>query len=142
MKYLVINCWFIFLQSFAIQTVTYPIFIQDYNVYLYPNKGCTGSYLMKIEDSTTINIKLLSCKGEMDVKIYRNGLLQEKGKYINSLGLLKTYKTRTGYNPQKNGFTSEIFISEYYQPLRNGTWTFYKNDSVQKVVYSKGLKQN
>lgn len=80
--------------SFLVPTAIYPIFIKEYNLYLYPEKGCKTVYSLKANDSITLKIDLLSCKGAMNVEVYMKGSLVEKGKYVNSLDLLKTCSNR------------------------------------------------
>jgi hypothetical protein len=127
--------------SFLVPTAIYPIFIKEYNLYLHPENGCKTVYSLKANDSVTLKINLLSCKGAMNVEVFLKGSLVEKGKYVNSLDLLKTYSNRVGFNRKENKQITEIVISEYYQPLRDSLWTFYKNDSITIINYKKGVQQ-
>ena len=77
----------------------------------------------------------------MIIEVYSKNLLKEKGKYINSLDLLKKYDSRVTYNRKKNKYISEIIVKEYYQPLRDSIWFFYYNDSIIAKIYNKGIEE-
>jgi hypothetical protein len=127
--------------SFRVPNVLHPIYLKECDFYLYPEKGCKNVYNKKINDSSYININLYSCKGNMYVKLYVDSILVEEGKYINSLDLLKKYNNRVGFSRKYNKPIAQIFVSSYYQPLRDSIWTFYKEDSVIRKVYRKGILQ-
>ena len=128
------------LMAFSAPVVIYPVYIKEYNVYLYPDNGCSKRYTLKANDSTTLKVNLSSCKGSMMVEVYFKDMLIEKGKYINSLDLLRKYDNRVSYNRKKNKHISEIIVSEYYQPLRDSVWLFYNHDSVSRKVYNRGIE--
>lgn len=131
----------IIISSFRIPDALHPIYLTECNFYFYPEKGCKNIYNKKIDDSTYININLFSCKGNMYVRLYVDSVLVEEGKYINSLDLLKKYNYRVGFSRKYNKSITEVFVSSYYQPLRDSIWNFYKKDSIIKKIYKKGILQ-
>ena len=135
-KYLFLS---LLLLGYTTPSVIYPIYIKEYDVYLYPDKGCYKNYTLKVNDSTILKINLSSCKGSMMVERYDKELLVEKGKYINSLALLKSYSYGQ-VSGRKKSF-SEIIVSEYYQPLRDSVWLFYNHGGVTRKIYNRGVEE-
>ena len=71
----------------------------------------------------------------------RDSTLRERGNYIASLDLLRSYNNV--YNLTKH--TSKIVVGKYYQPLRDGTWNYYDTigNIIKSEIYIKGvLAQN
>lgn len=130
------------IMAFSAREVIYPVYIKEYNVYLYPDNGCCKGYTLKLNDSTTLKVNLSSCEGAMMVEVYFKDMMIEKGKYINSLSLLRKYENRVSYSRIKNKYISEIIVSEYYQPLRDSIWLFYNHDSVSSKIYNRGIEVN
>ena len=118
----------------------YTIYIKEYNVYFSPVKGCNTQYEIKANDSIFLKLKLYDCRGEMTVEAFKNNILVEKGKYKNSLALLRSYGIgRQGGLRFPEKVSDKIIVNEFYQPLRDGIWLFYRTDSVEKRVYKLGI---
>lgn len=114
----------------------YPIYIKEYDLYLYPDKGCQISYEIKKNDSVLIKIDLKSCKGELNLKLYNHSILIEEGNYVSSLALLSKYKI--GRVSSRKKMHDEMIVEKFYQPLRHGIWRFYKG-IITKEIYKVGI---
>jgi hypothetical protein len=96
------------------------------------------TYFGNVDDGNFLKIHLTDVRGEMDVEYCAkdSGVL-EKGHYINSLSLLRTYSEFV------NGTTGrqQIRVVEYYQPLRDGIWYFYDRNKklIDKKTYNRGV---
>lgn len=121
----------------VIAQVIYPIYIKEYDLYLYPDKGCKRMYEIKKGDTLVFNINLNNCKGELHLKLFNNkNHLIEEGNYVTSLALLSAYKI--GRVSGRNKMYDEIMVQKYYQPLRHGKWSFYQRIKNQEI-YNKGI---
>ena len=67
----------------------------------------------------------------------RDSVLLEKGNYIASLDLLKSYSN--GLDIATGRISIEVI--KYYQPLKDGIWYYFNNESVIKKIYKRGILQ-
>lgn len=91
-----------------------------------------------LDDSSYIKIHLYNERGSMLLERYTpDSILSERGNYVESLDLLKTYTIAVNATSQR----SRMEVSKYFQPLRNGKWEFFKEGKAQYyIIYSKGIK--
>lgn len=106
---------------------------------LLPTGAKNAILFSELFDGRYIKARIYDYRGKMYLWCFsKDSVLQEKGAYINSLGLLRKQIVTWG----AAGAKSRVVISEYYEPLRNGKWFFY--DSTGKLkdscYYSKGIK--
>ena len=127
---------FILTVKFSYSQAVYPIYIKEYDLYVYPDKGCKVLYEFQRNDSILIKIELKSCKGELNLKLFNNGILIEEGNYVNSLALLSNYKI--GRISSRKKMHDEIIVEKFYQPLRHGIWRFYREITKQEI-YEFGI---
>jgi hypothetical protein len=110
--------------------------------YTFIPRECKGDFSVVILGGRKLKIHLIDCKGKMNLECYDRSLeLIEKGSYINSLDLLKSYyyAVSIGKNIDRQHNVS-IKISSYYQPLRDGVWYFYNHRRlVMKKKYNAGI---
>jgi len=119
------------------------IYLEEYKYTLvYDGKGI-NAFSAKISGDRTIIIHLLSRKGQMNVECYDKDLvLIEKGAYSNSLDLLKKYVDLVTFDDRYPGnHKAAIGVYSYYQPLRNGIWSFFdkRKKMYMKKNYIKGI---
>ena len=118
--------------------VKYRIKLAEYNYTFIPQGRCSDTLVGNIEGSKFIKIFLFDCKGKMNVECFnKDSILLEKGSYINSLDLLKSYYYASDASRSK----TTVKIISYYQPLRDGIWYFYdeKGKLVLNKMYEKGI---
>jgi hypothetical protein len=119
------------------------ITFKEYNYRIYPYiKGDSIAYT-KIIDSITLQIQLYDKKGAAFVTVLdrKTKEKKEEGFYLNSLGLLSDYKTTYMFlsEPLERD-TTFIIVDTYYQPLRHGSWKFYKFGKLfEEVIYDRGI---
>ena len=140
-KMYLLGVFFLFVcSSFYVNDKKITIYIEEYDYVFTPQKiGCIDTIVGNLENGKLLKIVLSDCKGTMHIQYYKGKQKLEEGNYIASLDLLKKYITAT------NGITgkSHIRVSEYYQPLRSGTWIFYdtKGRVRYKKIYKEGIIQ-
>lgn len=112
------------------------IYLKEYKTYITPTK-CKDSIVQYIKDSSFVKINLLNCEGKMNIKEFdRNGTLLVIGQYRTSLDTLKEYVDVFNIF----GDITAIKVNKYFQPLRDGIWTFYENGIIKrKERYRQGL---
>ncbi len=119
------------------------ITFKEYNHRIYPYiKGDSITYT-KVVDSITLQIQLYDKKGEAFVTVLdrKTKEKKEEGFYLNSLELLRNYQTVTQFifEPVEKD-TTYIIVDSYYQPLRNGSWKFYRQGNLfEEIIYERGL---
>jgi hypothetical protein len=117
----------------------YRIKIEEYKLVIVPD-SCKQNITETDEPNNRyFKLQLKSCKGAMHLECYnlKDSTLREKGTYISSLDLLKSYEKV--YNLTKH--KTEVIVSKYYQPLRDGNWYYYDSagNIIKKEVYNKGV---
>ncbi len=114
------------------------IYLSDYDLIL-------SKYILndtdRIEVSGTsryILIVLKNCFGELELtEVEKNGEVIVKGSYIGGLDTLKKYSIATSTEPP---FKQSIRIFNYFEPLKNGEWQWYrKNKLIRKEYWDKGV---
>ena len=117
----------------------YRIKLIEYNYTFIPQAKCRDTLYGNIDHNNFLKIYLNNCKGNCDVECYnKDSVIVEKGSYINSLDLLKSYYYALDASQTSK---TEIKVISYYQPLRNGVWYFY-NDSGRlflNKIYNNGI---
>ena len=77
-----------------------------------------------------LKIYMTNWKGTMNFRLmHKNDVLILEGKYINSLGILRNYITVRTNGLEGN---SKVEIINFYRPLRNGLWRYYKDNQIEK----------
>jgi hypothetical protein len=120
---------FVFIFGLAVDgTGQTDIYLQDYKIYIAPKK-CKDSIMQYLVDSSSVKINLLNCKGKMNIKEFdRSGVLLVTGQYEGSLDTLKEYVDVFDIF----GELKAIEVHKYFQPIKNGVWTYYENGAVKK----------
>lgn len=106
---------------------------------IIPRIGKNEKIECDLFDGRFLKINLKDIRGKMHLKCYsKDSFLVEEGNYENSLAILKKYTYGIGAGSGK----TTIAVTEYYEPLRNGTWIIY--DTTKKlfdtIQYKNGLK--
>lgn len=112
----------------------------EYDLTFVPDK-CKGM-ITKVDKKKSRYYKLYlkDCKGTMLFESFdlQDSTLKERGSYIASLDLLKSYIYAINATTGK----SEVKVSKYYQPLKDGTWYFYGDEGNKikaKEIYKRGV---
>ncbi len=113
------------------------IFLPEYG-YLSINKDIKLFDTIRVEHSEEIFFRFVffSTRGESYCEVYRNKKLYEKGFYANSLDTLKKYMS---YRLRPRQKYSRIYISKYFQPLKNGKWLESKDGKYYSKEYDMGV---
>ena len=128
-----------FLFSFNYGTGRYRIELPEYKLTIVPD-SCNQVITKKDQQNHKYYIiNLKSCQGKMSLECYnsQDSALLEKGNYIASLDLLKSYGNGLDI---ATGRTT-IQVIKYYQPLKDGIWYYYNSNGVTKKIYKCGILQ-
>lgn len=129
--------WLLHLPCLAQDSSTVKIKILEYRLNFYP-ANCDSTYNFRINQGRHLSINLMNCFGRMEVMCLDDAdHIVEKGNYVNSLGLLKEYRTQI----EASSLKKTITVVAFYQPLRDGTWFFYNTNGrlIKKIKYNKGI---
>ncbi|KYP16241.1 MAG: hypothetical protein A1D16_20050 [Flavihumibacter sp. CACIAM 22H1] len=116
----------------------YRIRLQEYSYTFIPQGKCRDTLFTKLDQGKSIKIYLFDCKGKMNVECFnKDSILIEKGSYVNSLDLLKSYYYAIDATRSK----TTIKVSSYYHPLRNGVWYYYDDlgEPLLNKIYDRGI---
>src|SRR5687767_4666537 len=97
------------------------IYIREHKITITP-KTCNEERIIKFPDSSYIKINLVSCWGKLSLQNFdKKGVLLAEGYYCESLDTLKEYVTVHSLD-----FSDEkMIVYKYFEPLKDGIWTFY-----------------
>jgi hypothetical protein len=138
MRYLLVILGPVLFCSFQLPELGhYRIKVDEYKITIVPDSCKQTITEVDKKNNRYFKLYLKNCKGAMLLECYnlRDSTLKEKGTYMASLDLLKSYVNV--YNLTKH--TTQIVVAKYYQPLRDGSWNYY--DSVGNIIKNEVYKQ-
>lgn len=108
-----------------------PIWFAEYDVEILnePIIGDTIDYNKSNKED--FKFVFFDLRGKCYCERYINGKLYEKGNFDNSLDTLKRYVS----GRSSNGRSSDTKVQEYFQPLKSGEWTIYKQKPVKEKYH-------
>lgn len=114
------------------------VYLKEFDTYFLPD-SCQCKMIIKMPGKEgELRVDLQSCTGMMTVKqINSVGEIVVEGKYAPSLDTLKKYSIG------KSAITGlrEVTILNYFQPLPDGIWNFFNEDSTaKKIRYAVGIE--
>lgn len=118
------------------QIKTEPIYIDLIKEYYYPYKGLSIDTI-EISKNKFMIIKLLDYNGSLKFELYKDKKITIKGKYSNSLDTFKRYVEQF-----KASGESKMIVENYYYPLRDSVWIFFKNNNKISKKYKEGIELN
>lgn len=115
------------------------IYLNEFDVYILPD-SCNSKMHVKLPDNKgELRINLADCMGKMNVNQYdSSGNLILNCNYAPSLDTLKTYS----YGKSAVTGQSKVTVLDFFQPLPDGEWNFYKNNKIIRTIkYKSGVEE-
>lgn len=129
----IINCTLCFGQNVRRFTYRYDT-NYGYIKIFFDSVGETVKYPIKYR---TLYFKLLDYRGASDYKVTdKNGKILVKGSYSNGLDSLRYQIIEDDIIPENIHFA----LRTYYEPLRDGIWTFFLYGKRSELLYNKGIR--
>lgn len=109
------------------------VYLKEFSIYFLPD-SCVCKMNLDLSSKEKMTINLFDCKGKMSFKIFNSkGKLTVEGFYINSLDTLRKYSIgKSAIDGSK-----KIEVMNYFQPLPEGVWNYYKEGKIIKSVHYK-----
>ncbi len=117
----------------------HKIIVKEYEGLSFRPSGKKNEQISRSLKKGFVKITLYDVKGRMHLEYFsKDSIIMETGNYLNSLDLLKKYSYAT------SPAGTFIYVTEYYEPLRNGIWRFYDSTGMFKdsIFYERGVKAN
>lgn len=137
MKLLIIICLVASIEFTEFNKGHYRIKLKEFDITLVP-ENCKDS-ILKIDqfNNRFFKIQLKDCKGALSLQCFNltDSVLQQEGSYISSLELLSSYTHSVNATTGK----TEVVVSKYYQPLKDGIWHYYDSSGIKIETYDKGI---
>ena len=115
-----------------------PIQFPEYNVSVETPFKAGDTITYNFSGREYFRFVFFDPRGKCYCERYLNKKLYEKGYYENSLDTLKTYAAKVG----GHGRSSKVFVVKFFQPLKNGEWTTFKNGVAEHTRYDMGVVAN
>lgn len=110
------------------------VYLKEFSIYFLP-VDCVCNMNLDLFSKEKMTIDLFDCKGRMSFKVFDSkGKLTLEGFYINSLDTLRKYSIgKSAIDGSK-----KVEVINYFQPLPDGVWRYYKEGKIIKTIQYKG----
>ncbi len=118
--------------------IIYQVHLKQFSAYFLPD-SCNCQMNIDLLSGGYLKLNLKDCRGEMSFKFIDTIKKNEiEGQYINSLDTLKRYS----YERSAIDGNEDISILQYFEPLPNGIWKYFKKGKIIKEeYYEKGIEK-